>query len=250
MGDYRIDELAHEAGTTVRNVRAYQDRGLLPAPRREGRIGWYGDEHLARLRLVGGLLERGYTLANIGELLEAWQEGRDVAQLLGIETTLLSSWTDEHPQRMTAAELLELFGTGLDRSALDHALRSGLLVPVDGEDGEFEAPRPATLRAAAELLAAGVPISTVVEIGDRLRANVDDIARLFVTAVEEHVIGERGPARRGDDLVALSDLLARLRPLAHATVAAELGSAMERRISSRVSEHLARARDGCAGRAS
>jgi DNA-binding transcriptional MerR regulator len=32
MTEYRIDELAREAGTTVRNVRAYQERGLLAPP--------------------------------------------------------------------------------------------------------------------------------------------------------------------------------------------------------------------------
>src|SRR5438309_572599 len=47
--EYRIDELAREAGTTVRNVRAYQDRGLLPPPRRSGRVGLYTDaRQLAR----------------------------------------------------------------------------------------------------------------------------------------------------------------------------------------------------------
>src|SRR5436305_1643105 len=45
--EYRIDELAREAGTTVRNVRAYQDRGLLPPPRRSGRVGLYTDAHLS-----------------------------------------------------------------------------------------------------------------------------------------------------------------------------------------------------------
>jgi hypothetical protein len=54
-----IDQLAREAGTTVRNVRAYQERGLLPPPDREGRVGVYGEGHLARLRLIASLAERG-----------------------------------------------------------------------------------------------------------------------------------------------------------------------------------------------
>ena len=52
MADYRIDDLARAAGTTVRNVRAYQERGLLPPPRREGRVALYGDAHLARHRVT------------------------------------------------------------------------------------------------------------------------------------------------------------------------------------------------------
>jgi DNA-binding transcriptional MerR regulator len=72
---YRIDELAQLAGTTVRNARAYQDRGLLPPPARVGRVGWYSEAHLARLRLIGHMLGRGYSLANIGELIESWVRG-------------------------------------------------------------------------------------------------------------------------------------------------------------------------------
>ena len=68
MAEYRIDELARVAGATVRNIRVYQDRGLLPPPRRDGRVGLYTDAHLARLRLIGQLLKRGYTM-------HTWQRG-------------------------------------------------------------------------------------------------------------------------------------------------------------------------------
>ncbi|WP_244233574.1 MerR family transcriptional regulator, partial [Pseudomonas aeruginosa] len=67
--EYSVDELARAAGSSVRNVRAYQDRGLLPPPERRGRVGVYFDSHLKRLRLISQLLERGYSSANIKELL-------------------------------------------------------------------------------------------------------------------------------------------------------------------------------------
>src|SRR5215469_3709712 len=86
--EYRIDELARAAGTTVRNVRAYQDRGLLPPPRRHGRVGLYSEVHLARLRLLGQLLDRGFTMNNIRDLLAAWESGQNVADLLGLEAAL------------------------------------------------------------------------------------------------------------------------------------------------------------------
>src|SRR5947209_6020823 len=105
LADYLIDDLAHEAGTTVRNVRAYQHRGLLAPPRRVGRAGVYDDGHLARLRMIASLLERGYGLANIAELIAAWESGQDLGQLIGLEVALAAPWSDETPVWVTAEEL-------------------------------------------------------------------------------------------------------------------------------------------------
>ncbi|MFJ2111671.1 MerR family transcriptional regulator, partial [Streptomyces sp. NPDC087850] len=57
--EYRMAELAREAGITVRTVRFYRERGLIAPPRREGRIAWYDGNHLARLRTITALRERG-----------------------------------------------------------------------------------------------------------------------------------------------------------------------------------------------
>ena len=82
MKEYRIDDLAQEARVSVRNVRVYQDRGLLPPPRKVGRAGWYNEEHLIRLNLIGRMLDRGYTFATISELLTAAQYGLHVKDVL------------------------------------------------------------------------------------------------------------------------------------------------------------------------
>ena len=64
-----VDELAARVGVTVRNVRAYAARGLLPPPRLVGRTGYYGREHVARLLLVREMLAEGYSLALIERTL-------------------------------------------------------------------------------------------------------------------------------------------------------------------------------------
>src|SRR5207253_10195622 len=79
-----IDELARAAGTTVRNVRVYQDRGLLPPPERRGRLGLYGPDHLRRLRLVLRMLGRGYPLAALRELGGGGEGQRDIGSGLGL----------------------------------------------------------------------------------------------------------------------------------------------------------------------
>ena len=50
---------------TVRNVRAHAARGLLPPPHMQGRTGFYGTEHLARLELITHLQSEGFSLAAI-----------------------------------------------------------------------------------------------------------------------------------------------------------------------------------------
>jgi DNA-binding transcriptional MerR regulator len=224
VAEYRIDELAREADTTVRNVRAYQDRGLLPPPRRQGRVGIYTEAHLARLRLIGQLLERGYTLANIAELVSAWEQGQDIGELLGLEAALVGPWSDEVASSITFEELNQLFGD--DPEALRDAIELGLLEP---ENQGFRVPSPRLLHAGAELVAAGIPLEAV-----------------FVALVSAHVFEPYGdrpfPAA---DVPRLADLLRRLRPLAETTVDAYLARAMERRMTKelgerydRVMEHL------------
>lgn len=49
---YTLHELAAAARMTARNVRAYQTRGLLPAPLRDGRNAVYQAGHLTRLAQI------------------------------------------------------------------------------------------------------------------------------------------------------------------------------------------------------
>src|ERR1700684_3718720 len=72
--EYTVDELARVTDTTVRNVRAYQDRGLLAPPEKRGRVGVYDDTHVSRLKLINHLLARGYTLAHIPAPIKGVEE--------------------------------------------------------------------------------------------------------------------------------------------------------------------------------
>jgi len=241
MADYRIDELAREGGTTVRNVRAYQDRGLLPPPRREGRVGLYNEAHLARLRLIGQLLERGYTLANIAELLPALERGHDLGDLLGLGAALVSPFSEEVPITITAAELAELFPSEATASSLERAMKLGLVEP-DG-DG-FKVPSPRLLHAGAELHAAGVPLDAILEHARLLRRDVDRIAGRFVELAAAHIFDRYGDALPPpEDVPRLADLARRLRPLAGVVVDAELARALEHRVLARLGEHLERLRE-------
>lgn len=240
MTEYRIDELAREAGTTVRNVRAYQDRGLVAPPRREGRVGMYSDAHLARLRLIGQLLDRGYTLANIAELIEGLERGHDLGDLVGLGAAIVSPWSDEVPGYVTPVELAEMFGGEASLEALDDAIKLGL-VEVEGE--RFRVPSPRLLHAGAELYAAGVPLKAIMDIARKLRRDTDRIAARFVDLAETYLFAPYGDELPPpEDIPRITELVRRLRPLTEMAVDAELARAMERRVSERFGKRVAKIR--------
>jgi DNA-binding transcriptional MerR regulator len=237
MSEYRIDELARLAGTTVRNVRAYQERGLLPPPRRAGRVGLYGEDHLARLRVIGALLERGYTLATIRDLLAAAGRGYDLGELLGLGAELTAPFSDETAGRTTAEELARAFGTRSEE-ALRRAVALGILEP---EGDAFRVPSPRLLEAGAELVRAGVPLDAVLDELARLRRDADRIARRFVELAARWVFERSGEALPPpEEVPRLAELARRLRPLATAVVSAVLARAMERHVRARLGERLGR----------
>jgi DNA-binding transcriptional MerR regulator len=82
--EWSVDDLAGLAGLPVRTIREYQTIGLLPPPRKRGRVGWYSRAHLARLQLIGRLQDRGYSLAGISDLLRSWSDGADLGEVLGL----------------------------------------------------------------------------------------------------------------------------------------------------------------------
>ncbi|WP_371670343.1 MerR family transcriptional regulator [Streptomyces sp. NBC_00289] len=226
---YRIEDLANLSGATVRTIRAYQDRGLLPRPERRGRANVYSDAHLARLRRIAGLLDRGYTLASIKELLEAWDAGRGLGGVLGLVAEVDGPWTDEETVRISRAELTARFDGTSDDAAVAEAVELGVLEPVPGDDDSFLVPSPQELAVAVELHSAGVPLSAISDHLRELRGQVEHIASRFLEFTTEHVFARylAGPHRPTDaDAAEAASLVRRLRPLARQTVDAELARAM------------------------
>ncbi len=206
--EYRMEELAAKAGITVRTLRFYRERKLIPPPRREGRIAWYDDTHLARLRTISALLERGHTLNGIAELAEAFDHGRDVGELLG-----LGEPTEETPVRLSPEELADVFAGQATPENLAAALDLGYL-GTDG--GEIVHISRRLLDVSAALVREGIPLADVLRAARRVRDHTDALAELFTTLV---LTEDRTPQD-----------LQRLRPLAKSVVEAELSMALDRRL--------------------
>jgi DNA-binding transcriptional MerR regulator len=238
--EYRIEDLAHHSGATVRTIRAYQDRGLLPRPERRGRSNVYGTAHLTRLRQIADLLDRGYTLASIKELLEAWDTGRGLGGVLGLVAEVQGPWTDEKVDRISRRELERRFGGATDEDAVAEAVELGVLEPVPGEEDTFLVPSPQELAVAGELHAAGVPLSAITGHLREVRQQVEHIASRFLEFTTEHVFArflEHGPPNDADAAEAAA-LVRRLRPLAQQTIDAELARAMRTFATLHLRQHL------------
>ncbi|MFJ8075307.1 MerR family transcriptional regulator [Streptomyces sp. NPDC096176] len=205
--EYRMEEVAEKAGITVRTLRFYRERGLIPPPRREGRIAWYNEHHLARLRTIAALLERGHTLNGIADLATAFESGRDVGEVLG-----LGEPTEETPVRLSPEVLADYFEGEVTPENLATALELGYLA-TDGEEIVHISRR--LLDVSAALVREGVPLAAVLEAGRQVRTHADALAELFVDMLTKHSADDR---------------LEELRPLAKSVVEAELSMAMDRRL--------------------
>ncbi len=232
----RIDDLAARAGTTSRNIRAYQARGLLPAPVLTGRTGYYHEEHLRRLELIGELQERGFSLEAIRQTLDTWASGGDLGHLIGFQHLFTAPLSDEQPVRTTLDELLERFpDAASDPALIDRAVELGL---IERDERGWVVPSPTLLEAGAELVRAGVPLAATLELVAAVRGDVADIAERFVGTVDQHLItpvleGSAGAGEIEDLVVSLQ----RLRPVALEVVRPFLAQAMNQVIASTVREH-------------
>lgn len=224
--EYTIDELARAAGATVRNVRAYLERGLLPPASRRRRAAIYTDVHIARLRVIADLLSRGYTLTSIAELLDAWEKGWDLKQVIHVETILATPWEHESSLTVPRGELDALFGVAVTG---DELAAMAALEWIQPEAEHVRIPYPRILRAAGNIVTGGVPLAVLLARAVTLRAQMEQVAETMSMMVVDGIIvpHARGGLPSAADLPRLTEAVRTMRPLAEPLVSAELVRALE-----------------------
>jgi DNA-binding transcriptional MerR regulator len=173
--DLTIEQLAAEVGMSVRNIRNHHSRGLLPAPEVRARVGYYGAEHVARLRLILDLQADGFNLAAIERLMSA--SGGSAARLLGLRNAMTAPFESETPEVVTGEELLQRFGK-VDTKDIERIRKLKLLVPLG--DDRFEVPSPALMKAAEQVTELGISLHAALSLVERVSHDCESISRAFV----------------------------------------------------------------------
>ena len=215
-----LDELTRRVGVSVRNVRFYTTRGLVPPPIRRGRSGYYTSDHLARLELVRELQAHGFTLAAIEKYVARIPEDA-TPETIALHRTLLAPWMAELPDTISRKELVRRAGRPLSDDELDTLNALGIVFPT--KQGKFQV-AVAHLSVGVALLDLGMPQEAALAAQDIFhahgRAIADELTELFRTQVwPAYVEGGASPEQ-------LREVVERFKPVSVAALVAAYESAV------------------------
>lgn len=199
-----VDELASRAGVTVRTVRFYGTRGLLPPPViGPRRVGHYGQEHLSRLALIEELQHQGMTLAAIERYLQQLPEGLS-AHDLAIHRAVVASWAPDSAEEVSRAELERRAGRPLSAEDLDRLVAMSVV---------REAAAPDTYRVDLGLLRLGVQLLDVPIAHETILAARTVLLKHTRAAAHELSLLFRDEVSERESVEAVKDLSAHMQPL-------------------------------------
>jgi len=228
---YTVDELARASGLNTSTIRLYRHRGLLPAPKMEGRIGYFDDGHVARLRLIGELRERGFSLAAIKDLVNTWESGHDLDEILGMERALARPADVE---TLTRAQLEQRFAELRTEADLWRRLEA-MRVATSRDDGDYDVSR-GFLQTSAVLASLGIPLVVMLDefepVGEFARAQ----AARFIALFERYVLANVDEV----DPAVLAKVIEALRAAGIDVVASALAIAIDEAAADAVARHVPR----------
>ena len=178
-----LDELTQHAGMSVRNVRFYTTKGLVPPPIRRGRCGYYAAEHVVRLEMVRELQAHGFTLAAIEGYMARIPAGAS-PETIALHRAMMAPWMAELPETISRKELARRAGRPLSDDDLDTLNALGIVYPA--KQGKFQV-TVAHLSVGVALLDLGMPFEAALAAQDIFtahgRAIADELTELFRTQV-------------------------------------------------------------------
>ncbi|MDO9380966.1 MAG: MerR family transcriptional regulator [Nocardioidaceae bacterium] len=203
-----VDQLATRVGMTVRTVRFYAGRGLIPPPRRAGRHGFYGPDHVARLELVRELQAHGFTLSAIERYVERIPVDASPGDV-ALHRTLLAPWLPDLPETVDRGTLETRAGRPLSDDDVEVLLALGVVEPTQ-EDDAFRL-APAHLGIGVEMLDLGLPLEAAAAVqriyAAGARSVAEQVTEVFRTLVWPHLRSS------GQSPEAIAAVVERFKPL-------------------------------------
>jgi len=180
-----IDELAATSKVPSRTIRFYQSRGALMNPEIRGRVAYYGQQHVERLKLIAQLQDRGLRIDAIGDLMKRIDRGEvDLAEWLGVEEEMQTPWATDQARTVNETELYDLVASR--RPGLLAELQRTKIVERKGD--VYFVGSPALLAIAMKLEGVGIDLETAAAASAILRKHlsraVDDLVDLFLDRVK------------------------------------------------------------------
>jgi len=203
-----IAELAARTGISVRTIRFYAGMGLIPPPVVRGRLGLYGDRHVARLELVRDLQGLGFTLSAIEGYLARIPMDRSPEDL-ALHRALLAPWLPEEPEQIDRAELDNRAGRCVGDEDLDRLVALGVVRRE--RVGTLQLTSSDTLAHGLALIDAdmdfAVQLASKQLIERHTSALANDLFALFRDSVLRDYRERGRPPEQRDRLIALMEQL-------------------------------------------
>ena len=216
-----LEELTARVGMSVRNIRFYTTKDLVPPPIRRGRSGYYSPDHVSRLELVQELQAHGFTLSAI-EKYVARIPAEATPQDIALHRTMLAPWQADLPVEMSRAELNTRSGRTLSEEDLTTLSALGIVFPT--RRGRYEV-AVSQLSVGLGLLDLGFPLEAALAAAevyaDHGRQLAKELNELFRTMVWP-VYKESGASPDK-----LREVVERLKPLSIASLVSAYEAAMD-----------------------
>lgn len=227
-----IDQLATRSGISVRTIRFYSGKSLLPPPSLRGRVGLYGPDHLARLELITELSALGFTLAAIEGYLVRVPASAD-REAMALQRALLVPWVPERLEELTREELDRRAGRPLGVEDLASLEALGVL---ENRPSEGKVLLHGTMPLATAL--AGLETGFPVEALRRFHAVIDKhtaaLAEELMQLFQDEVLQPyRDRGRPANERASLRDAFTQLKPITVQGVVTAFGRAVNRTIRER-----------------
>ena len=207
-----LEELTERVAMSVRNVRFYTSKGLVPPPIRRGRSGYYTADHVARLELVRELQGHGFTLSAIEKYVAGIPADASPADI-ALHRTMLAPWMADSWEELGHTDLERLAGRRLSAVDVDTLTALGVLRP--GARGRLQVSR-SQLGVGLGLLDLGYPIeaarAAAAVYAAHGRAIAEELYELFRTMVWP-VYKEQGVSPEK-----IQEVVERLKPLSIASL--------------------------------